>query len=194
MKWDGVADQQLLLSILATHTIVLNHNAIAQRIGPHCSARAVVERIKKLRKISRDNGFDKDGEGYVPKPPKATASNRKRKNITPDDTPSPKKAKADEKKVVDDSEESHEDIDVTGTHATRPGPSEFSAAYECEDRENTEQMGDGAYGAENTHQEGFVKKEPSSLVPELAIDGFAYEPLNLYGHHDDLLIPFTNED
>ncbi|KAI9774802.1 MAG: hypothetical protein M1840_000018 [Geoglossum simile] len=192
MKWDGAADQQLLLSILATHTIVLNHSVIAKRIGPHCSPRAVVERIKKLRKMSKDGGFDKDGGGNVPKAPKAPTPNRKRKNITPDDTPSPKKTKADRVKLEDDSEESHETTAIIGASTTEP---RSSRAYENEDRERKRQGEDYANrAAEATYQEVFVKKEAPSPVPELAIDGFAYEPLNLYGHHDDLLIPFANEE
>ncbi|KAI9856884.1 MAG: hypothetical protein M1813_008721 [Trichoglossum hirsutum] len=188
----GEADHQLLLSILATHTIVLNHAAIAERIGPHCTPRAVVERVKKLKKISKDGGFDKGGGSYVPKASKATGSNSKRKNITPDDTPSPKKAKADIVKLEGYSDEIK---DIVGMNAAKPAPTEYSAAYESENHEQQKRNpthGDSTNGAGRATYRGEPKKELLSPIPELPIDSYAYEPLNLYGHHDDLLIPFDN--
>ncbi|KAH0555644.1 hypothetical protein GP486_006411, partial [Trichoglossum hirsutum] len=185
------ADQQLLLSILATHTIVLNHAAIAERIGPHCTPRAVVERIKKLKKMSKDGGFDKGGGGYVPKVSKATGSSSKRKNITPDNTPSPKKAKVD---IVKFDEDSDEIKDVIGMNVAKSTPTVYSAAYEREEQQQQNHNpthGDSANVVERAaYQEEL--KEPLSPMPELPIDSYAYEPLNLYGHHDDLLIPFEN--
>jgi hypothetical protein len=176
----GEADQQLLLSILATHTIVLNHAAIAERIGPHCTPRAVVERIKKLKKMSKDGGFDRGGGGYVPKASKATGSNSKRKNITPDDTPSPKRAKVEIAKLQKDSEESADIRDIVVVK------SKYSAVRESDEREQSPAYGDNPNGVRKTrHQE--LKQEGSS---PMSIDSYAYEPLNLYGHHDDLLIPF----
>ncbi|KAI9784692.1 MAG: hypothetical protein M1816_000757 [Peltula sp. TS41687] len=68
MTWDGNADQQLLLAILSTHTIKLDHAAIAQRLGPNCTPRAVEERLKKLKKLAKENGFGKDD---APAPPSA---------------------------------------------------------------------------------------------------------------------------
>jgi hypothetical protein len=142
--------------------------------------------------MSKDGGFDKDGGGNVSKAPKASMPSRKRKNITPDDTPSPKKTKADRSNIEDDSEESHETTDVIGKSITEPGS---SRAYESEDHERTRQEGYDASGTvEAVYEEAYEKGEAPSPVPELPIDGFAYEPLNLYGHHDDLLIPFVSEE
>ena len=44
MTWDTKADQQLLLAILAAH------EAVASRLEEHCTPRAVVEWLKKLKK------------------------------------------------------------------------------------------------------------------------------------------------
>ncbi|KAH0534050.1 hypothetical protein FGG08_007347 [Glutinoglossum americanum] len=190
MKWDGEADQQLLLSILATHTINLNHAAIAERIGPHCTPRAVVERIKKLKKMSKDGGFDKAGGG-APKTSRATGPSSKRKNITPDDTPSPKKVKTDNAKLEEDSEESYEIKGITNMNVIP----EYSAAYENEGRKPHER--DLAYdaiarGVERTTRQD-EPRTVSNPTSDLLVDRYAYEPLDLYGHHDDMLIPFENE-
>ena len=61
----GDADQQLLLSILATHAIKVDFDAIAARVGPPCTPRAAQERIKKLKKMAKDRGFDVSGAATV---------------------------------------------------------------------------------------------------------------------------------
>ncbi|KAI9755050.1 MAG: hypothetical protein M1815_005215 [Lichina confinis] len=58
MSWDGDADQHLLLAILATHSVKLDYVSVAKRLGPHCTGRAVEERLKKLKRMARDSGFD----------------------------------------------------------------------------------------------------------------------------------------
>ena len=50
MRWDTEADQQLLLAILAAHEVKIDFEAVASRLGEHCTPRAVVERLKKLKK------------------------------------------------------------------------------------------------------------------------------------------------
>lgn len=50
MKWDTKADQQLLLAILGAHEVRIDFEAVASRLGEHCTPRAVVERLKKLKK------------------------------------------------------------------------------------------------------------------------------------------------
>ncbi|KAI9763011.1 MAG: hypothetical protein M4579_000074 [Chaenotheca gracillima] len=69
MKWTGEADQHLLLTILRTHTIKLDHASIAKEFGDDCTERAVVERLKTLKRLSKEraeqNGgsFTQGGEG-----------------------------------------------------------------------------------------------------------------------------------
>lgn len=57
MKWNTEADQQLLLAILAAHEVKIDFEAVASRLGEHCTPRAVVERLKKLKKqaIAQDD-------------------------------------------------------------------------------------------------------------------------------------------
>lgn len=50
MRWDTEADQQLLLAISAAHEVKIDFEAVASRLGEHCTPRAVVERLKKLEK------------------------------------------------------------------------------------------------------------------------------------------------
>ena len=50
MKWDSDADQQLLLAILAAHEVKVDSEAVAARLGENCTPRAVVERLKRLKK------------------------------------------------------------------------------------------------------------------------------------------------
>lgn len=54
----GDADQHMLLCILAKHQIKLDYGAIAQGLGEHCTARAVEERVKKLKKMAKERGFE----------------------------------------------------------------------------------------------------------------------------------------
>lgn len=54
----GDADQHLLLAILATHHVKLDYVAVAKRLGPQCTGRAVEERLKKLKRMARECGFD----------------------------------------------------------------------------------------------------------------------------------------
>ncbi|KAL0635561.1 hypothetical protein Q9L58_005492 [Maublancomyces gigas] len=56
MKWDSVADQHLLLAILSAHKVNVDHNRVAQIVG--CTPRACEERIKKLRKLAKECGYE----------------------------------------------------------------------------------------------------------------------------------------
>ncbi|MCJ1336484.1 hypothetical protein MMC09_001760 [Bachmanniomyces sp. S44760] len=80
MTWDGPANQQLLLSILAAHDIKVDFGAVAARLG--CTARAVQEQLKKLKKMAKDQ---EDGKEIA-----LAKTPNKGKN---DDTPTPKKRK-----------------------------------------------------------------------------------------------------
>lgn len=51
-----------MVAIIAEHEIVVNHEAIAKRFGPHCSARAIMERIKKLKKKLAEPADDEAAE------------------------------------------------------------------------------------------------------------------------------------
>ena len=76
MTWDTKADQQLLLAILAAHEVKIDFEAVASRLGERCTPRAVVERMKKLKKraIAQDS--------CAPSAPMATAPpHKKRKRV-----------------------------------------------------------------------------------------------------------------
>ncbi len=45
------------MAILAVHDVKVDHEAVAKRLGDPCTARAVQERLKKLRKMAREDGF-----------------------------------------------------------------------------------------------------------------------------------------
>lgn len=76
MKWDTEADQQLLLAILAAHEVKVDSEAVASRLGEHCTPRAVVERLKKLKKqaIVQDDNAPSDP---MTKAPPARKKNKK---------------------------------------------------------------------------------------------------------------------
>ena len=40
-----------MLNIIAVHGLKVNFDAVAERMGPNCSSRAVQEQLKKLRKL-----------------------------------------------------------------------------------------------------------------------------------------------
>lgn len=61
----ALADQKLFMAIIAEHSISVDHAAVAARLGPHCTARAVVERLKKLRKLAVSEPADEDGAAEV---------------------------------------------------------------------------------------------------------------------------------
>ncbi|KAI9835961.1 MAG: hypothetical protein M1837_003573 [Sclerophora amabilis] len=88
----GEADQHLLLSILQTHTIKLDHDAIAKQLGPQCTPRAVVERLKTLRRMARERAEKSDEK---PGAVGAASSNGNSASKT-NGTPSPKKRKGGE--------------------------------------------------------------------------------------------------
>ncbi|KAI9814026.1 MAG: hypothetical protein M1827_003490 [Pycnora praestabilis] len=95
MKWDGDADQQLLLAILAAHHLFLDHAAIASRLGPQCTPRAVQERLKKLKKMASDNGLgsvtdkDNDANGSIP----TSGGTLMKKRAVPKNMTAPRKKK-----------------------------------------------------------------------------------------------------
>ncbi|MCJ1462300.1 hypothetical protein MMC07_000900 [Pseudocyphellaria aurata] len=52
MTWDVTADHNLLLAVLAENTVAVNYAAVAARLGPRCTSRAVQERLRRLRKAA----------------------------------------------------------------------------------------------------------------------------------------------
>lgn len=52
----AAADQHLLLAILSAHKVNVDHNRVAQIVG--CTPRACEERIKKLRKLAKECGYE----------------------------------------------------------------------------------------------------------------------------------------
>lgn len=53
MRWDFGAEQQLLLAILAALEVKVDSEAVDSRLGEQCTPRAVVERLKKLKKQAK---------------------------------------------------------------------------------------------------------------------------------------------
>jgi len=62
----ATADQHLLLAILATHRITVDHIRVSALLG--CSPRACEERLKKLRKTAKEAGHE-----FTPAPAPAQA-------------------------------------------------------------------------------------------------------------------------
>ena len=79
MKWDAKADQQLLLAILAAHEVKIDFEAVASRLGEHCTPRAVVERLKKLKKQAAAQDYSASSSAPMPKAPPV----KKRKVVVP---------------------------------------------------------------------------------------------------------------
>ncbi|KAI9850497.1 MAG: hypothetical protein M1830_007014 [Pleopsidium flavum] len=145
MTWDGVADQQLLLSILAAHEIKIDFDAVAANLG--CTPRAVQERLKKLKKVageqnsagppgpktpSKSKGAPTNGDAATPTP-----TPKKRKVATP------KSAKAKGKK----------DINMD----------KFNAE---EDGEGAEEAGDDDIAEEDVIGRYLVKPDKGAIMTE----------------------------
>ena len=58
MRWDHSADKMLLLSILETHKITIDLETVARKLGNGCTAVAVYEHIKSLKKRAKNNNKD----------------------------------------------------------------------------------------------------------------------------------------
>ena len=63
----GMANQQLLLSILAVHEVKVDFNAVANVMGDQCTPRAVQEQLKKLKKMAAENTGNSDLKAGSPK-------------------------------------------------------------------------------------------------------------------------------
>ncbi|KAL6720270.1 hypothetical protein ACLMJK_002191 [Lecanora helva] len=95
MTWDPETNQKLLLAILAFYgETKLDFKAIADLMGPNCTARAVQEQLKKLRKDAKAN-FDNvtsstPGTAGKSAPDKGTPAKTPRAKATPKATKTPK--------------------------------------------------------------------------------------------------------
>ncbi|KAJ0421965.1 hypothetical protein BJY00DRAFT_281507 [Aspergillus carlsbadensis] len=55
MVWNDQADAKLLLAIINMTTTKLNHAAIAEFMGPDCTASAVQHRIQRIKEKAKNN-------------------------------------------------------------------------------------------------------------------------------------------
>ncbi|KAL2795351.1 hypothetical protein BJX66DRAFT_336916 [Aspergillus keveii] len=55
MVWNDQADAKLLLAIINMTTTKLNHPAIAEYMGPDCTASAVQHRIQRIKEKAKNN-------------------------------------------------------------------------------------------------------------------------------------------
>lgn len=109
MTWNSEADQQLLLAILAAHEVKIDSEAVASRLGEHCTPRAVVERLKKLKK----QAIAQDDSAQSAPMPKASPV-KKRKRVVPAES-----AATDNKSAADSVEKSAQvEISATSTLST----------------------------------------------------------------------------
>ncbi|KAL2853023.1 hypothetical protein BJX68DRAFT_265262 [Aspergillus pseudodeflectus] len=55
MVWNDQADAKLLLAIITMTTTKLNHAAIAEFMGPECTASAVQHRIQRVKEKAKND-------------------------------------------------------------------------------------------------------------------------------------------
>ncbi|TKA63233.1 hypothetical protein B0A49_08466 [Cryomyces minteri] len=72
MVWNAQADAKLFAAVLKVHDLKLDKEALAQEMGPDCTAYAIAHRIKKIK---TDASATADG---VPAPPPASTMETKR--------------------------------------------------------------------------------------------------------------------
>ena len=118
MKWDSDADQQLLLAIFAAHEVRVDSEAVAARLGEKCTPRAVVERLKRLKKQATAQD-ESASAGPMTKPPPL-----KKKKVMPVQNIM---EAADE---VDDSTQAQ--VSVASTSAASTG-NDFGEAHSAEE-------------------------------------------------------------
>ncbi|KAL2350468.1 hypothetical protein BJ546DRAFT_1068098 [Cryomyces antarcticus] len=72
MVWNAQADAKLFAAVLKIHDIKLDKEALAQEMGPDCTAYAIAHRIKKIKTDASATADD------VPAPPPASMTKTKR--------------------------------------------------------------------------------------------------------------------
>ena len=54
LSYPADADQKLLMAIISAHAIHIDFDAVAEKMGNVCTARAVQERLKKIKKAGAE--------------------------------------------------------------------------------------------------------------------------------------------
>ena len=158
----GAADQKLLLTILATHDIKVDYEAVAASFGSHCTPRAVQERIKKLKIMAKND----DVSGPDSTPPKASTSAAPKAAVP--------KSKADAKsKVTDGNIQSRKKRKVNngGTAAVNNDSNEAKNELGFDAKRKIDEMlvfNDGSDG------HTVVKEEPFNFDGDLSDSGLSF--------------------
>lgn len=69
INWTAENDHKLLLGFIAVCKEKIDYAAVASQVGPGCTERAVVERVKKLKKqvqTAAGAGSGGDGKSHTP--------------------------------------------------------------------------------------------------------------------------------
>ncbi|KAJ9638711.1 uncharacterized protein PV06_02135 [Exophiala oligosperma] len=78
MTWNADTDAKLFAAVLATSDVKVNHAAVAQIMGPECTAKAVIHRINNI-KIKATKADATTVEGTLPASAKTPTPKRGRK-------------------------------------------------------------------------------------------------------------------
>ncbi|KAI9784685.1 MAG: hypothetical protein M1816_000750 [Peltula sp. TS41687] len=72
MTWNDKADVRLFIALLKVHAIKPDYPALAQAMGPDCTAKAIMHRVTKLRSIAAEaeNGGGSVASSSAPTTPK----------------------------------------------------------------------------------------------------------------------------
>ncbi|EXJ85933.1 hypothetical protein A1O1_06302 [Capronia coronata CBS 617.96] len=82
MTWDADADAKLFAAVLATSEVKINNGAVAEMMGPDCTAKAIIHRIAKIKDIARSLS---DGSSTSTTPTKSPAKRARGKGKAADD-------------------------------------------------------------------------------------------------------------
>ena len=142
----------MLLAILAEHSISVNYEAVASRLG--CAPGAVRERIKKLKKTNSNPGGENDSTSPAKSATQTPSSDakangaRRRKIATPR---APKASKGRSGKVKEEIVLAESSLDNTEKEGDMEGASGLK--YEPSVEEDDLMFSDLTYGMENSHEE-----------------------------------------
>ncbi|KAL2399012.1 hypothetical protein ABEF93_007019 [Exophiala dermatitidis] len=77
MVWNAEADARLFAAVIATSDVKVNYAAVAEKMGPDCTAKAIIHRVGKIKELARKLD-DEDGDGTATTPLKTTPKRRGR--------------------------------------------------------------------------------------------------------------------
>ncbi|EHY55499.1 hypothetical protein ABEF92_001073 [Exophiala dermatitidis] len=77
MVWNAEADARLFAAVIATSDVKVNYAAVAEKMGPDCTAKAIIHRVGKIKELARKLD-DEDGDSTATTPLKTTPKRRGR--------------------------------------------------------------------------------------------------------------------